>query len=143
MSYGKNYESCSFRLHDMLENVKIVTTRPGLPYCSQLWQAETSFIQPQVKLKMGNFGPRHCLTKCALESKPKLLILVPFFSGEVTSYTDTSYCIHILWDVCRSVFLATLYIYCFFRRAAMPFVHGLQIPTWIDRLESQWSLLPW
>ena len=25
----KNYESCSFRLHDMLENVKIVTTRPG------------------------------------------------------------------------------------------------------------------
>ena len=28
----KNYESCSFRLHGMLENVKIVTTRPGLPY---------------------------------------------------------------------------------------------------------------
>ena len=27
-----NYESCSIRLHDMLENVKVVTTRPGLPY---------------------------------------------------------------------------------------------------------------
>ena len=25
---------CSFRLHDMLANVKIVTTRPGLPYTS-------------------------------------------------------------------------------------------------------------
>ena len=37
-------------------------------------------------------------------TEPKLLILVSFFSGEVTSYTDTSYCIHILWEVSRSVF---------------------------------------
>ena len=37
-------------------------------------------------------------------TEPKLLILVSFFSGEVTSYTDVSYCIHILWEVCRSVF---------------------------------------
>ena len=37
-------------------------------------------------------------------TEPKLLIVVSFFSGEVTSYTDTSYCIHILWEVCRSVF---------------------------------------
>ena len=35
---------------------------------------------------------------------PKLLILVSFFSGEVTSYTNSSYCIHILWEVRRSVF---------------------------------------
>ena len=26
------YECWFYRLHDMLENVKIVTTRPGLPY---------------------------------------------------------------------------------------------------------------
>ena len=45
-------------------------------------------------------------------TKPKLLILV-FFSGEVTSYTDTSYCIHILWEVSHSIFFwATLYIKC-------------------------------
>ena len=47
-------------------------------------------------------GPRHCLTKCALENKttgPKLLIFASIFSGEVTTYTDTSYCIHILWEV--------------------------------------------
>ena len=37
-------------------------------------------------------------------TEPKLLILVSFFSGEVTSYTDISYCIHILWEVCRSIF---------------------------------------
>ena len=37
-------------------------------------------------------------------TEPKLLILVSFFSGEVTSYTDTSYCIHILREECRSVF---------------------------------------
>ena len=36
-------------------------------------------------------------------TEPKLLILVSFFSGEVTPYTDTSYSIHILWEVCRSV----------------------------------------
>ena len=42
----------------------------------------------------------------------KLVILVSFISGEVTSYTDNSYCIHILWEVCRSVFFwATLYNY--------------------------------
>ena len=35
---------------------------------------------------------------------PNLLILVSFFSGEVTSYTDTSYCIHKLWEACCSVF---------------------------------------
>ena len=27
------------------------------------------------------------------------MILVSFLSGEVTSYTDTSYCIQILWEV--------------------------------------------
>ena len=32
------------------------------------------------------------------------MILVSRFSGEVTSYIDFSYCIHILWEVCRSVF---------------------------------------
>ena len=36
--------------------------------------------------------------------KKTLLILVSFFSEEVTSYTYTRYCIHILWEICRSVF---------------------------------------
>ena len=57
--------------------------------------------------KGGNFGSWHCLTKWALENKlinETWWSWYNFFSGEVTSYTDTSYCIHILWDVCRSVF---------------------------------------
>ena len=37
-------------------------------------------------------------------AEPKLLILVSFFSGEVTSCTDTNYCIPVLLEVCRSVF---------------------------------------
>ena len=37
-------------------------------------------------------------------TEPKLLTLESFFSGEVTSYTDTSHCIHISWEVCRSGF---------------------------------------
>ena len=37
-------------------------------------------------------------------TEPKLLILVSFFSGEVIPYTDTTYSIHILCEVCRSVF---------------------------------------
>ena len=37
-------------------------------------------------------------------TEPKLLILVSFFSGEVTSYTNTNYCILIILEVCRSVF---------------------------------------
>ena len=36
-------------------------------------------------------------------TEPNLVILVSFCSGEVTSYTDTIYCIHILWEVCRSI----------------------------------------
>ena len=41
---------------------------------------------------------------------PKLLILVASFSGEVTLYTDISYCIYISWEVSHSVFFwATLY----------------------------------
>ena len=40
-----------------------------------------------------------------LPTEPKLLILVSFFSREVTSYNVvTSYCIHRLWEVCLSVF---------------------------------------
>ena len=35
-------------------------------------------------------------------TEPKLLILVSFFSGEGTPYTDTSYHTHILMEVCHS-----------------------------------------
>ena len=46
---------------------------------------------------------QNCLTKIT-----ELGIIFLIF----TSYIDTSYCIHILWEVCRSVFLwATLCIY--------------------------------
>ena len=31
-------------------------------------------------------------------TEPKLPILVSFFSGELTSYTDTNYFIHLLWE---------------------------------------------
>ena len=44
---------------------------------------------------------------CDLENKltqTKIGDLVSIFSGEVTSNTDTSYCIHILLEVCPSVF---------------------------------------
>ena len=44
-----------------------------------------------------------CLRK--LITEPKLLILVSFFLGEVTSYTHTSYCVHILREVYHSVFM--------------------------------------
>ena len=54
-----------------------------------------TFFALTLSLKM---GPRKQTTE------PKLLILVSFFSGEVTPYTDTSHSIHILWDVCHSVF---------------------------------------
>ena len=43
-------------------------------------------------------------------TEPKWLILVSFFLGEVTSYIDTSYCIHVLWEVSRSVFSGPPYI---------------------------------
>ena len=38
----KNYERCSFRLHDMLENMKIVITRPGLP--NDVWSLRRNLI---------------------------------------------------------------------------------------------------
>ena len=46
----------------------------------------------------------HKMCPRKLTTEPKLLIVVSFFSGQVTSYTDTSYCIHILWEVYHSFF---------------------------------------
>ena len=40
-----------------------------IKYCSQLWQAEMALIHALFKLKRENFGPQHCLRKCALENK--------------------------------------------------------------------------
>ena len=49
-------------------------------------------------------------------TEPKLVILVSFFSVEVTSYTGTSYYIHILWEVCKSYEYFYMYNmqFCFF-----------------------------
>ena len=61
---------------------------------------------PKLSWKGKIWGARHCLTKCALQNK--LLnqnCWSSLFSGEVTSYTDTSYCTHTSWEVCRSAFL--------------------------------------
>ena len=44
-------------------------------------------------------------------TEPHLLILVLFFSGEVTSYTNTSYCIQMLLEVCHSIFYGQPRIY--------------------------------
>ena len=44
-------------------------------------------------------------------TEPKLLILVSFFSGEVISYTDTSYCINIIIVGSMYATLYKLYIY--------------------------------
>ena len=66
-----------------------------------------AFYSALVKVEKGKFwastlSHKMCLRKQTTE--PKLLILVSFFSGEVTSYTDTRYRIYILWEVSRSVF---------------------------------------
>ena len=36
MSHGRNYECCSFRLHGMLQKVKILTNRPGGRFIKKL-----------------------------------------------------------------------------------------------------------
>ena len=71
--------------------------------------------------KMENLGPPHCSTKCAIESK--LLNVNPncwslyHFSQEKLHHTliPISACIHLLWEVCHSVFFfwATLYCWIF------------------------------
>ena len=38
-------------------------------------------------------------------TETKLLILVSFFSGGDTSSTETGYCIYILREICRSIFI--------------------------------------
>ena len=42
-------------------------------------------------------------------TEPKLLILVLFFLRRYP--TNPSYCIHILWEVCRSVFIRPVYVH--------------------------------
>ena len=80
-----------------------------MDYCAQMWQAKMSFIHALFKLNRENFGHAtlsHKICSRKQTTEPKVLILVSFFffSGEVIPYTNTSYCIHILWEVCRSIF---------------------------------------
>ena len=51
----------------------------------------------------GKFRGLDIVSQKKTTTEPKLLILASFFSGGVTSYNDTSYCIHILWEVCCSI----------------------------------------
>ena len=64
---------------------------------------------PSLSWKGRILGHQHCVTKRAIENKilNQNLILGHelLFSREDTSPTDTSYCIHILWEVCCSVFI--------------------------------------
>ena len=46
---------------------RTLTKLNGLPLT--LWQAEITFFHAYFKMKREHFGPRHCLTKCALENK--------------------------------------------------------------------------
>ena len=74
----------------------------------QKWNSFASSLGWKGKVWNSTLSHKICPRKQTTE--PKLLILVSFSSGEVTSYTNTSYYIHILWEVCRSVFLwASLY----------------------------------
>ena len=74
-----------------------------------------------------NVGPWHCLTKCALENKQlnqNGWSWYHFSQVKNTSYTDTRYCIHILWEACCSVLIGLPYTY-----ANFPFVQG----PWMNR----------
>ena len=82
---------------------------------SRKWNSFTS----RLRLKRKIWGLDIASQKCALEkqtTEPKLLILVSFFSGEVTSCTDTNYCILLMLEVCRSMFFMghPVYVYCMF-----------------------------
>ena len=55
-----------------------------------------SGLDEAVKGKLWALTLPHKMCPRKQTTGPKLLILVSFFSGEVTSYTDTSYCIHII-----------------------------------------------
>ena len=72
-----------------------------------IWPAENGIHSRLVLAEKGKFEASTLLHKMFPRKQttdPKLMILVSFFSGEVTSYTDTNYCIPIMLEVCRSVF---------------------------------------
>ena len=90
-----------------IDKVKWITARR----CGkQKWHSmiHSGLVQAE-KGKVWNSTLPHKMCPRKQTTEPKLLILVSFFS-EDTYYTDTSHCIHLLWEVCRSVILwATLY----------------------------------
>ena len=49
----KKYECCSFCLHDMLENVKIVTTRPGGYFIKLFFKSITKMSMTNFSLLLG------------------------------------------------------------------------------------------
>ena len=93
-----------------------------------------AFIQPKLKLKRHNLGldiaSQMCFRKQATELK--WLILVSLFSGEVTSCTDTSYCIHILCEVSRSIFSGPP---CIYDLCDTLLQGGMKAVVWTDSLQ--------
>ena len=70
---------------------------------SRKWNSFTSTLSWKGKI----WGPRHCLTKCALEIKLLIQNCWSFFSEKLLH--TLIYCILIILEVCRSVLWATLY----------------------------------
>ena len=74
--------------------------------CSQLWQAEIHSLSPSVTWRKTNWGldivsqiSNKDLTKIA---DPALIFVK---RSHLIHYTDTSYCIHPLWEICPSLFI--------------------------------------
>ena len=88
-----------------IDKVKWITAHNG---GKPKWYSFTPNLSWKETMWVLTLSHKMCPRKQTTE--PKLVIMVSLFSGEVTSSTDTSYCIHILWEVCLSVFFwATLY----------------------------------
>ena len=70
---------------------------------SRKWNSFKSSLSWKGNFEASTLPHKMCPIK--QNAEPNLMILVSFFSGEVTSYTDTNYCILIILEVCRSVFM--------------------------------------
>ena len=83
-----------------IDKVKWITA----PSCGTKNGIHSRLVQAE-KAKFLNLTLPHKMCPRKQTAEPKLLILVSFFPREVTSYTDTSYCIRVLREVFRSVFM--------------------------------------
>ena len=116
-----------------IDKVKWITARS----CGkQKWHSFASSLGWKGNFLNSTLPHKMCPRKQTTE--PKLLILVSSFSGEVTSYTDTSYCIHILREVYAVPFFMGHPVYAlwqegFLWKHAFSFeeLHGGKLSGWI------------